>query len=130
MAVCDLNSQVLGVIEIRQPDGQESDRTKRRQARMDRVLQAAGIPLHIWRADLLPSSAVAREVLLETHKKMRNTTATGSVVSVDAALSEGTGGQIDLERGAELRDPPPSTWYDDLDSAPMPLGSAPADARR
>ena len=138
--VCDLNSQVVGVIEIRQPDGQESDRTKRRQARMDRVLQAAGIPLHVWRADLLPSATVAREVLIESHQKTRNTMASGPTVSVDSTLPEGASGQIDLERGAldnfgmnsgfEPRDPPPSTWFDDLDSAPMPLGSAPASARR
>jgi hypothetical protein len=47
---------------------------------------------------------------------------------------------LDLERGAlddfganggfETRDPPPSTWFDELDSVPMPLGSVPGNARR
>src|SRR5262245_55528644 len=136
VVVCDPNSQVVGAIEIRSPDGQDSDRTKKRRAGMDRVLQAADIPLHVWRADLLPSVAVAREVLLEAHNKTRNAMPTGSAVSVDAALPESAAGQIDLERGglddfgANGRlEPPPSTWYDDLDSAPMPLGSGAVAAR-
>jgi hypothetical protein len=70
LVVCDPNSQVVGVVEIRQAEGMDSDRAKKRQARKDRVLQAAGIPLHVWREDLLPTAAVAREVLLESQKQV------------------------------------------------------------
>ena len=140
LLVCDPNSQVVGVVEIRQAEGLDSDRAKKRQARLDRVLQAAGIALHVWREDLLPTAAVAREVLLESQKKVGGIVTGGQDISADMVVSDADRHQIDLERGAlddfgangasEARDPPPSTWFDELDSAPMPLGSAPTTLRR
>ena len=130
LVVCDHNSQVVGVVDIRQAEAQESDRAKKRRARMDRVLQASGIPLHVWREDLLPTPAVAREVFLETSKRIKSLAGHGFDAGADIAPDRN---HIDLDRGAlasEPRDPPPSTWFDDLDSAPMPLGSSPASPRR
>src|SRR5690606_28717295 len=64
LLVCDANAQVVAVVEIRQPAGREKERTQRRQARMDRVLEAAGIPVHVWLDGALPGPAVARETIL------------------------------------------------------------------
>ena len=40
LVVCDMASHVLAVIEIRQPSAQETDRTRRRHTRTDKVLRA------------------------------------------------------------------------------------------
>jgi hypothetical protein len=70
----------------------------------------------VWREDRLPTLTVAREVLLES--QLRSLTAEGDAI---AAMQGAGRNQID---------PPPSTWYDELDSAPVPLGPAPGSQRR
>ncbi len=64
LLVCDAQAQVVAVVEIRQPMGREKERTQKRHARMDRVLEAAGIPVHVWLEGALPGPAVARETIL------------------------------------------------------------------
>jgi hypothetical protein len=64
IVVCDESSQVVAVIELRLPTKQEKPRTVRRHLRMDRVLAAAGIPVHVWLEGVLPGPAVAREAIL------------------------------------------------------------------
>jgi hypothetical protein len=70
LLLCDTNSRVLAVIDVRAP--QESDRSKRRHERMQRVLRAAGIPVHVWRQDRLPGLADVRaqlDILLSTNRQ-------------------------------------------------------------
>ncbi|HET8868891.1 MAG TPA: DUF2726 domain-containing protein, partial [Aquabacterium sp.] len=64
LVVCDAASQVIAVVEIRQPASREKERTLRRHSRMDRVLTAARIPVHVWLEGALPGPAVAREAVL------------------------------------------------------------------
>jgi Protein of unknown function (DUF2726) len=64
LLVCNAASQVVAVVEIRQPHGCQNEKLTRRQQRMDRVLEAAGIPVHVWLEGQLPSPAAARNVIL------------------------------------------------------------------
>lgn len=70
LLLCDSNSRVLAVIDVRAP--QESERSKRRHERMQRVLRAAGIPVHVWREDRMPNVADVRaqlDVLLSSNRQ-------------------------------------------------------------
>jgi hypothetical protein len=65
------------------------------------------VPCFVWRAGALPSVGTVREALLPR----------AEVPQLSDAVPEGA---------APLREPPPSTWFDDFDSAPAPLGGIPA----
>lgn len=145
LVVCNNNSEVIAVIEIRQPPGQESERGVRRHMRMDRVLRAAGISLHVWREDLLPHPTAAREAILGAAAGLPPADASGShalparvaPVGMSAPVAGLPPGAVaarlatledELPHATELddahREPPPSTWFDDLDSASVPLDEA------
>lgn len=53
LLLCDASSRVLAVIDVR--SGKESERSRERHERMVRVLKAAGITVHVWKEDNLPS---------------------------------------------------------------------------
>ena len=106
--VCDADSQVLAVVEVEGEDDQPGSRAQRRRERMVRVLKSAQVPCFVWRAGALPSVGAAREALMPSAK----------VPELSDAIPEAA---------APMREPPPSTWFDDFDSAPAPLaGAAPA----
>jgi Protein of unknown function (DUF2726) len=150
LVVCDMNSQVIAVVEVRQPLSRENERAQRRHARMDRVLRGAQIPVHIWLEGALPGPAVAREAILGTataaNARMgraelvnarRDAEAAAVVASmqsagglrglsvnertVDVVLDDALDDWEDTGSDAEHKEPPPSTWFDDLDSGRMPL---------
>jgi hypothetical protein len=139
-AVCDKAAQVLAVIELQVDSQPPTGRARKRLARMTRSLEAAKIPLLNWRADALPSLNGIREAVLP-----RSAAFTPFAQAMAAAPVGGPGDAggfnpfDDSKRDAtqdeviELLEPPPSTWFDDLDSAPMPLGpstsAAPAQTR-
>ena len=58
LVVCDASSRVIGVVEVRPPENSASSR--KRHDRVHRVLQAAGIPVHVWTESAMPSVAEAR----------------------------------------------------------------------
>lgn len=122
--VCDVETDVIAVVEVRGDEAQESERARRRHARMDRVLQAAGIALHVWREDQLPSASAAREALLEARIVMTQEEGAASVALARAQGAAGT--ELAWRDTAAATEPAPSTWFDDLDSTPMPLTPAPA----
>lgn len=127
LVVCDTTTQVVAVIDVRQPEIDESERTHKRHARMDRVLKAAGIPVYVWREGQLPSVSAAREqVLQSTATAGLSTQEGGASVSTRTRpgdLAPTLDAELDARWGEDPpRDPPPSTWFDDLDSAPAPLG--------
>ena len=62
LVVCDASSQVLAVVEVRPLS--QSERGRKRFDRMGRVLEAAGVPLHVWSEQALPSVTGAREMVL------------------------------------------------------------------
>ena len=105
--VCDSHSQVMTVVEVEAEDDDPSSRTRRRRERMLRVLKSAQVPVHVWRASALPSVGAIREAILPK----------AEVPELSDAV---------VAPGAPMREPPPSTWFDDFDSAPVPLSGAPA----
>lgn len=160
LVVCDISSQVIAVIEVRQPASKEKERSQRRHVRMDRVLTAARIPVHVWLEGALPGSVVAREAILgaaastgrtsigDLNMARRDAEAAAVVAAmqtggsmhgmsvkestpVDFNLDElsGRSAQAEDEDDDEInrKDPPPSTWFDDLDTtSPSPLDETPA----
>ncbi len=154
LVVCDAASQVVAVIEIRQPRSKENERAQRRHARMDRVLQSARIPVHVWLEGALPGPAVAREAILgaaiqgsgrsgynDVNQARRTAEAAALVASMQSPSGPISGMSVnehnvdfniddwsdDDDDAADRKEPPPSTWFDDLDSADMPLdGKEPA----
>jgi hypothetical protein len=124
LLVCDAASQVIAVVEIRS-EGAESDRARQRQERMSRVLQAAGIPLYVWRETALPSVAVARGLILKDSDSQppelaRQRGANGEKIPLSNQRTPVTSPDRADEDDEQL-EPPSSTWFDDLNSQPAPL---------
>ena len=133
--VCDMTAQVVAVVELQNP--QPSDRANKRAARMARTFKAAKIPLLTWTENNLPSVEAAREAVLArpeptvavtpSAKPARAAVPATAMAATAAALAPKANPFDDSERDStqdeliELLEPPPSTWFDDLDSDPMPL---------
>lgn len=121
IVVCDAQSQVVAVVDVRAEDGRENARARQRHARMDRVIAAAGIPMHVWHEHTIPTPAVARDLVLS------KAAAEGATAApVLPRLNEPVEADAMLDSELEQRDPPPSTWFDNLDSGAVPLGNVPA----
>jgi len=134
LVVCDGVSQVIAVVDIRAPESQENDRAKQRHARMDRVLKAAEIPLHVWREDALPNAIGARNAILKMPVDMPFSPAPAPAAAMGTPPTRPPVGTMPVREpaavmveddGLEQRDPPSSTWFDELDSAPAPLAPMP-----
>ena len=121
--VCDTSSKVMAVVEVR--PAAQSDRGRKRFERMGRVLQAAGVQLHVWSEQSLPSVTAVREMLLPGEK---HALPIAPLAAIDAAFAEEA--EAGLANGAarafEMHDPPPSTWFDDLEVQPAPTKSPPS----
>ncbi len=148
LVVCDAAYQVVAVVEIRQSSSREKERSQKRHARMDRVLTAARIPVHVWLEGALPGPAVVREAILgsainaagragyaDLNVARRDAEAAAVVASMQSPVGHMHGLMVDEspvdfnlddwsekdQTEADRREPQPSTWFDDLDSGPMPL---------
>lgn len=182
LVVCDMSSQVVAVVEVRPGAAATKDNALKRQQRMDKVLQAARIPVHVWLEGALPGPAVAREAILgaaiqlsgrsgyqDVSLALRDANAAAMVASMQAtpapqptaevrslyghpqdgvdvterqALDFDIDAWIRSESGdndsaddqdAERKEPPPSTWFDDLDTDPgtgLMAGEPPAAGTR
>jgi len=130
--VCDMAAQVVAVVEV-QPE-QPSERARKRLTRMARTLKAANIPMQVWSERVLPSADAARDALLPRPMPAPTMALVADVAAVAAALAPGAAAPAlrsnpfdDTSRDSahderiELLEPPPSTWFDDLDSEPVPL---------
>ncbi len=137
--VCDMAAQVIAVIELTPPQAQ-SERARKRLTRITRTLKAAKVPLHVWRENALPAIDAAREVLLPRVPEpspgaltpaqavgAAGVTAAGLATASPPPADKGFSPFEDTDRDSahderiELLEPPPSTWFDDLDSDPVPL---------
>jgi len=122
LVVCDMSSEVIAVINVQAPAGQTSERGRKRQNRMARVLKAANIPLHVWTDNALPSVDTARETIMPKADESRAATPTFAPIrgtaTRPAPLDEP---DRDAADDAEVREPPPSTWFDEFNSGPAPL---------
>ena len=130
--ICDMSAQVVAVIELQPP--QQSERAHKRIARISRTLKAAQLPLHVWRENALPSVDVAREALLPRPAaapepvKGAAVSAAALAAALPAAAAaatarspfDDTGRDSTQDEMIELLEPP-ATWFDDLDSDPVPL---------
>lgn len=70
LVVCDGASQVLAVVEVRRAPGKDTERTRRRHDRMDRVLRKAGVRVIEWDEEAMPHRDSVREQILPTPKGM------------------------------------------------------------
>jgi hypothetical protein len=129
--ICDKSTMALGVVILQ--NAEESPRAVKRRERIQRVLKHAGIKLFVWRDDAVPSVSAARAMIMQTGS---NSSAFETLAAhadkplpvpevapaLEPALDE-TDPWGSLDRP---RDPPPSTWFDDLDSGPGALTPTPA----
>lgn len=125
--ICDRASLVIGAVSMQTL--QESERAARRRARMARVLKAAGVKVFVWREQSIPTVEAARDQIIQRTGTPDATPAPISIGTPRAARPASAGnGKIPVpEVVAETpddgprREPPSSTWFDDLDSGPTPL---------
>ncbi len=145
LVLCDMSSLVLAVIHIQPPAGQASERAQARLARMTRVLKHADIPLGVWTENALPSADAARDSLYKAvaaNAPMIVPVAAAPVVRAAATATpaaagagalnpfEDDGRDTTQDEHIEMREPPLSTWFDDMDSGPAKLPPAPPAAKR
>ena len=135
LVVCDVTSQVVAVVEIRPSNAQLTDAIRRRLERVSRVLEAVGIPLHVWNQDSLPSVDAVRASLTPKMPAVPTELAARRVAAQTAAptIDEGQNPFEDTDRNwtpdegievaevTEVREPTASTWFDELDSIPATL---------
>lgn len=140
LIVCDMTTQVVAAIELQA--AQPTERARKRLSRIARTLKAADLPLHVWREDALPAFETLRVTVLPTPRSpllsptsppspfSTRPTQPGAAATAPPSSSPATTplhwNDPDREpipdETIELLDPPPSTWYDDLDSQKLPLG--------
>jgi hypothetical protein len=147
--VCDVTSQVIAVVEIRPPAEQIGEKLRARLDRVERVLKAANIPVHVWNEYRLPTIEAAREKLLPRApaippgmaKKplvdLQPLTTGATVVMTDAVVSESVVAEgspapaadpfADTDRDwtqaevIEVLEPTGSTWFDELEESVTPV---------
>jgi hypothetical protein len=120
LVVCDASSRVIAIVEIATPD--HGERGRKRHERVRRVVQAAGIPVHVWAEGSMPG-------VLETRALFRPRSASNSdegewtqvgaqgqrlipVPDIQEMLAEGDDAYV-LD---PLHDPVASGFFDDLDA--------------
>jgi hypothetical protein len=131
LVVCDKATQVIAVVDVQAPTERSSERARKRLNRMARVLKAAQIPLHVWTEGALPSIEAARATLLPKPPEAALSAAPAG--SAETPPSPTTASKPlspfeDFDRDSssdeiiEALEPPPSTWFDEFNSGPTPLG--------
>lgn len=138
LVICDITSHVVAVVEVRPPDAQLSEPLRRRLDRVARALDAVGIPLHVWNQESLPSVESAREsitpkmpavpVALAALKSAAQAAAARAHARSPFADTDREWSPDDIVEIIEMREPTPSTWFDELDSVPATL--PPTDEQR
>lgn len=125
--VCDRHSQVMAVVELRNDDAL-SGRARRRLDRMLKVLVAAQIPVHQWQSSALPSVDAAREAIAPPAPASELPGTTSGVLrsapgrpAFNKPHLEAQAASAESADEAAVREPPPSTWFDDLETGPAPL---------
>jgi hypothetical protein len=129
--VCDVTSQVVAVIDVRPPEGQLSDRLRRRLDRVARSLKAVNIPIHVWNEESLPSVEAARASIVPKTPAVPMAMASRKSAAVAAAvLADARNPFEDTDRDSshdevieviEMSEPSSSSWFDELDSVSATL---------
>lgn len=120
LLVCDHSSRVVAAIDIRSAD--ESARAKQRHQRMAEVLRAAGIAVHSWNADALPSVTEVRALFIargDTGEEsvLPEMTPGGKPILPLPEMQEVlVAGDAAAAAAAPQFDPVSSAYFDDLDA--------------
>jgi hypothetical protein len=132
LVICNRSSKILAVVEIRSKTSDSHPRAAKRDVRKARTLKAAGVALHIWSEQALPSAAKVRALLWSSSDSTTELTGLAPVAAANvvqlptkgaptSAAARRDDDAVVVDDGTEFNDAPPSTWFDDLDSSPMPL---------
>ncbi len=130
LVVCDMASEVIAVVNVQPPAAQVSERGRKRLNRMARVLKAAEVPLHVWTDNALPSVDAVRETLLPRPQTVTPDEARAAAAA-PRRMTTGPSPLDDEDRDSthderiEVREPTPSTWFDEFNSGPAPLPQTP-----
>ncbi len=147
--VCDVTSQVIAVVEVRPPVEQIGEKLRARLDRVERVLTAANIPVHVWNEERLPTIEAARDKLLPRAPAVPADMARKPLVDLQplttgAAVVMGGAGAVvaearpevvvpainpfaDTDRDwtqgevIEVGEPTGSTWFDELEESVQPV---------
>lgn len=145
--ICDVTSQVIAVVELRPPVEQIGEKLRARLERVERVLKAASIPVHVWNEERLPTIEAAREKLLPRTPAVPPGMAkkaivdlqpltTGAAVVMSGAMVAEPGSAVaapaidpfaDTDRDwtqgevIEVLEPTGSTWFDELEESVSPV---------
>lgn len=119
LLVCDHSSRVIAAIDIRSAD--ESARAKQRHLRMAQVLHAAGIAVHDWQADALPSAMEVRALFIPAGDAGQESvlpamTPGGKPILPLPEMQEMLAPGDEAAASAPQFDPVSSAYFDDLDA--------------
>lgn len=135
LVICDRSTLVIGVVLL--TSTRSSERAERRRSRMTRVLKAAGVKVFLWREESLPSPDFARDQITQRIGDVEGAGARKPEIVEPKVPSRPTPGSIPVPEVLNIpfddeprREPPPSTWFDDLDSGRVPLESEQRQAQR
>jgi Protein of unknown function (DUF2726) len=135
LVICDRSTLVIGVVLL--TSTRSSERAERRRSRMTRVLKAAGVKVFLWREESLPSPDFARDQITQRIGDVEEAGARKPEIVEPRVPSRPTPGSIPVPEVLNIpfddeprREPPPSTWFDDLDSGRVPLESEQRQAQR
>jgi hypothetical protein len=126
LVVCEPSTQVLAVIEIRGTN--ESPRSLQRHQRMVRVLKAAGVRVLVWGEGDIPTPEAARAALAPQEAARMAEAERLAAAAASAARPAPSGNlprsipvaDVREAEGEPPREPPPTTWYSDLDEPSAP----------
>lgn len=129
LVICDRSTLVIGVVLL--TSVRSSDRAERRRTRMTRVLKGAGVKVFVWREESLPSPELARDQITQRIGDIEEAGARRPEIVEPRIAGRPAPGSIPvpevhtipLDDDGPMREPPPSTWFDDLDSGRVPLES-------
>jgi len=119
LVVCDASSRVIAIVEIATPN--DGERSRKRHERLHRVVQAAGIPVHVWAEDAMPSVAEARALFKpksadDAAEEWKQVGSHGQPLIPVAEIQEVLADGDDAWAHDPLHDPVASGFFDDLDA--------------
>ena len=120
LIVCDSTFQVLTVVNVRPEKGKDSERGIERHARMDRVLRKAGLRVLNWHEGALPSAELVPDLVFGRNVPLQAPEPSADVAATAGSPSQPREAEVP-QADAAVAEPLPSTFFDDLDSRPVPL---------
>lgn len=120
LLVCDSTFQVLAVVNVRPEQGKDSERGVERHTRMDRVLRKAGLRVLNWREGALPTEDMVPELVFGRDGLAHVSEAAEKASAAASRQAQPSEGEAPAS-GVLAAEPLPSTFFDDLDSRPVPL---------